>query len=410
MKKRNTVYGRMGLIFLAASAISLLMLAADSRRRPEQNAEGKSVLARGSHGEGSKKVELEARVDGDKAPLIVQVVEQQYQKEELPEIFEKAGERLEKAVLGENKNLDEVRHDLTLVDQVPGMGINVSWESGNYEIVNLLGELQQEHLQEEGTLVELHAVLTYGGEEAVHTFYVNVFPPRLNEKEQKMQKVQKALREAELAAPEEKYLILPGSVDGSKITWKYPGESRAAGLFVLGIVAAAAVFFLDRQKQKQIVEERKKQLSTDYPQLISQFTLFLGAGMSVRKAWFKMVEEYEKRRDRKGLRIAYEEMSYTMHEIQGGVTEGECYERFGSRCGLPAYRRFGALLSQNLRKGGRGMNELLKREAADALEDRKKQARRLGEEAGTKMLGPMFLMLAVVLIIIVVPAFFTIQI
>lgn len=44
--------------------------------------------------------------------------------------------------------------------------------------------------------------------------------------------------------------------------------------------------------------------------------------MSVRKAWFKMVEEYEKRRDRKGSRIAYEEMSYTMHEIQGGVTEG----------------------------------------------------------------------------------------
>ena len=260
MKKRNTVYGRMGIIFLAASAISLLMLAADSRRRPEKNAEGKSVLARGGHGEGRKKVELEARVDGDKAPLIVQVEEQQYQKEELPEIFEKAGERLEKAVLGENENLDEVRHDLTLVDQVPDMGINVSWESGNYEIVNLLGELQQEHLQEEGTLVELRAVLTYGGEEAVHTFYVNVFPPRLNEKEQKMQKVQKALREAELAAPEEKYLILPGSVDGSKITWKYPGESRAAGLFVLGIVAAAAVFFLDRQKQKQIVEERKKQL------------------------------------------------------------------------------------------------------------------------------------------------------
>ena len=74
-------------------------------------------------------------------------------------------------VLGENENLDEVRHDLTLVDQVPDMGINVSWESGNYEIVNLLGELQQEHLQEEGTLVELRAVLTYGGEEAVHTFY-----------------------------------------------------------------------------------------------------------------------------------------------------------------------------------------------------------------------------------------------
>ena len=71
MKKRNTVYGRMGIIFLAASVISLLMLAADSRRRPEKNAEGKSVLARGSHGEGSKKVELEARVDGEDRKSVV---------------------------------------------------------------------------------------------------------------------------------------------------------------------------------------------------------------------------------------------------------------------------------------------------------------------------------------------------
>ena len=410
MNKWSSVYGRMGIVFLSASAVSLLVLFADNRRMPEKNAEGKSVLIRGTHGEGSKKVELEAQIDGDREPLSIQVDEQQYQKEKLPEVFEEAGESLEKAILGDNVSLDEVRHDLNLVDQVPDTGIRVSWESDNYEIVNLLGELQTEHLQEEGTLVELHAVLSYGGEEAVHTFCVNVFPPELSEKEQKMQKLRNVLQTAEKDTAEEEYLVLPDSLDGSKIVWKYPAESRAAGLFVLGIVAAGAVFFLDRQKHKQVLADRKKQLAADYPQLISQLTLFLGAGMSVRRAWFKMAEEYEKRRDRKGPRIAYEEMSYTMHEIQGGVSEGECYERFGSRCGLPAYRRFGALLSQNLRKGGRGLNELLRKEAADAFEDRKKQARKLGEEAGTKLLGPMFLMLAVVLIIIVVPAFFSIQI
>lgn len=410
MNKRNSVYRKMGIVFLSAGAVSLLVLLADNRRMPEKNAEGKSVITRNSHGGGSKKVELEAKIDGDSEALTIQVEEQQYQKETLPEVFEEAGERLEKAILGDNESLDEVRHDLNLVDQVPDTGIKVSWESDNYEMINLLGELQTEHLQKEGALVELQAVLTYGGEEAVHTFCVNVFPPKLSEKEQKLQRLQNVLQDAEKSTAQEEYLVLPDSLDGRKIVWEYPGESRAAGLFVLGIVAAGAVFFLDKQKHKQILAERKKQLAADYPQLISQFTLFLGAGMSVRRAWFKMAEEYEKRRDRKGPRIAYEEMSYTMHEIQGGVSEGECYERFGGRCGLPAYRRFGALLSQNLRKGGRGLNELLKKEAADAFEDRKKQARKLGEEAGTKMLGPMFLMLAVVLIIIVVPAFFSIQI
>ena len=44
------------------------------------------------------------------------------------------------------------------------------------------------------------------------------------------------------------------------------------------------------------------------------------------------------------------------------------------------------------------------------FEERKDFAKKLGEEAGTKMLAPMFLMLGVVLVIIVVPAFFSVQI
>ena len=63
-----------------------------------------------------------------------------------------------------------------------------------------------------------------------------------------------------------------------------------------------------------------------------------------------------------------------------------------------------------MRKGTKGLTDLLKKEAREAFEDRKNEARRLGEEAGTKLLGPMFMMLAVVLLIIVVPAFLTVQI
>ena len=68
------------------------------------------------------------------------------------------------------------------------------------------------------------------------------------------------------------------------------------------------------------------------------------------------------------------------------------------------------MLSQNLRQGSRGITELLSREAEEAFEDRKNLAKKLGEEAGTKMMIPMFIMLAVVFIIVIVPAFFSIQI
>ena len=59
-------------------------------------------------------------------------------------------------------------------------------------------------------------------------------------------------------------------------------------------------------------------------------------------------------------------------------------------------------MSQNLRKGTKGLSELLKLESIQAFEERKARAKRLGEEAGTKLLLPMFLMLVVVLIIVIV--------
>ena len=99
-----------------------------------------------------------------------------------------------------------------------------------------------------------------------------------------------------------------------------------------------------------------------------------------------------------------------MHEMEEGEGERDCYERFGNRCRLQPYLKLGALLTQNLRKGSKGLSELLRIEAVNAFEERKTLARRQGEEAGTKLLVPMFLMLAVVLVIVIVPALLSVQI
>lgn len=408
--KWSSVYVRMGIVFLSAAAAALLVFAVDHNQVPEKNKEGSSILERGEPGSGKKDVELEVRISGKKEPLTVSVGEQQYSKDKLPEVFKEAGEKLEILVLGENTSLDEVRYNLNLAERIPDTGIDVSWELGDYEVMNLMGELNEDKLSEEGTLVELRALLSYEGEEAVHTFYVKVFPPETSAEEKQMKELAQQIQKEESESKDKAYLTLPDKLNGKELSWKYTGDSRGIGLFVLGIAAAGAVFALEKQKKKQALEERNRQLTADYPQLISQFTLFLAAGMTARKAWFQIAREYERLKGQKGTRAAYEEMIYAMHEIQGGRSEGECYERFGGRCSLPAYRKFGAMLSQNLRKGTKGLTELLKKEASEAFEDRKNQARKLGEEAGTKLLGPMFMMLAVVLLIIVVPAFLTVQI
>lgn len=50
------------------------------------------------------------------------------------------------------------------------------------------------------------------------------------------------------------------------------------------------------------------------------------------------------------------------------------------------------------------MRQLLEKEADITMQQRKNMAKKQGEEAGTKMLLPMMMMLGIVMVIVMVPA------
>ena len=106
-----------------------------------------------------------------------------------------------------------------------------------------------------------------------------------------------------------------------------------------------------------------------------------------------------------GKRYVYEEMLLTLREMNSGVPEASAYENFGRRCSLPMYIKLGSLLSQNLKKGSKGLTAMLEHEAVLSMDQHKMAVRKLGERASVKMLLPMILMFGVVLIILMVPAF-----
>ena len=102
---------------------------------------------------------------------------------------------------------------------------------------------------------------------------------------------------------------------------------------------------------------------------------------------------------------AYEEMLYTRRELRSGISEGLAYEHLGKRTGLQEYIRLAALLAQNLKRGSSTLLERLREEAEKSAQERLQESRKMGEESGTKLLMPMVLMLAVVMAIIMIPAF-----
>ncbi len=126
--------------------------------------------------------------------------------------------------------------------------------------------------------------------------------------------------------------------------------------------------------------------------------------MTVRAAFFKIASSGSGE-----VNPVYSEMIFTCRELKSGISEEEGYERFGKRTGLQEYIRFSALLGQNLKKGSANLLSRLREEADSAVIERMQNCRRLGEEAVTKLLLPMILMLLVVMVMILLPAFTSIN-
>lgn len=370
-----------------------------------------SEIERNTYGKGKKAEELEITVGKEirKKKITVEIQEQKYTPKQIKKMFETSVKQLNTLILGENKSRDHVDHDLNLVRKIPDTPIEVTWELNRYDVLNVYGEIQFAQVPKEGVKVKLQGTLSYEGEEFPYLTDVTVYPRKVSGETEIADKVKKLVKEEDEKTREISVVKLPEKLADKTITWNRKNDSRGYVILLLGMTAAVAVSMLKKQEEKKKNEQERKQMVRDYPEIVSKIVLLLGAGMTVRNAWKKVVIDYAGQREVTGEHKAYEEMAGTLHEIQSGVTEAEGYEHFGRRCGLPQYLKLGALLSQNLKKGTSGLTELLKTEAVQAFEERKNLARKTGEEASTKLLLPMFLMLAIVLVIVIVPAFLSVQ-
>ena len=97
--------------------------------------------------------------------------------------------------------------------------------------------------------------------------------------------------------------------------------------------------------------------------------------------------------------------AYAFREMQAGVSEQTAYEHFGKRAGPREYVKLSTLLCQNLKKGSSTLLSRLEEEAIMAADGRIQSGKRLGEEAETKLLIPMVMLLSMVMLMIMIPAF-----
>ncbi|MFT4106828.1 MAG: hypothetical protein QM657_13805 [Lacrimispora sp.] len=335
------------------------------------------------------------------------VRERRYREQEARELLQKLGEELKVQILGENESLEEVRTDLNLKTGLSGYGFKISWESENPELVDSFGIVHNEDVSEAGEPVWLGAWLTDGTHERRYEYKVVVYPPVLTPEEQLAAAFKKWVDKADVSQQTEDRLLLPAVYDGQTLTYSLVKDEDYRFLPIIGILLAALLHAkkeMDKQKQ---AKEREQQLLFDYSEVVSKLVVYVGAGLTVRGALERMAAGYEESLSagKKRGRPAYEEVVKTVRQLGSGLGEGKAYGEFGRRCGLQSYLKLSALLEQSQKNGSRQLRPALELELVSAFEQRKNLAKKLGEEAGTKLLLPLLLMLGVVMVMIVVPAF-----
>ena len=359
-------------------------------------------LERNPYGEGGYEETLLAETQGKTQEITVYVEEKSYTEKETENHMKAAKKELDKWLKEVKKRGADFRFPMSL----EGNPVQLSWSTGNPDLLSWEG-IPKEDVSEEGESVEIAALLSLGETTEIWKEEITVYPPKLNEREKMQKEIQK---EAELLSenPSEP-LYLPQTLQGEEVRYRKTGTETGGIICILSLILGVGVYPLQKEKEKKQQELIRKEMQRDYPDIIQKLVLFLRAGFTIRKALEKIADGYLRSKEKYHAkeRNAYEEIVRTCREMQGGIYESEAYERFGTRCGISQYKILSVLLVQNLKKGNQNLLELLEREEAVAEDERKRSAKVRGEEASTKLLLPMVLQLIVVLMILMIPAFFS---
>lgn len=388
------------LIILGGSVLAVLL---SLRAAGERTLEPGNAVKRGAVLDEAGEVTLEAILEGGKERISICVEPVHLTPEEAEDLYHEFCESLPQLVAGKNTSLQEVNQNLDLQERYTGYPFEVEWKSDNMEYITSTGTIKP---TSEETEVRLRAKVSYADLKWEQELTVKLLPEELTPQERQRRELTELLSAAEEEDRTEEYWGLPERVGDVPVRWRRAVEDNSLILWVGTLMAGVLIYQMSDRDLHDRLEKQKMHMKREYSDVVHKLALYLGAGMTLQGAFGKIAAEYERKKAGGGSRSpTYEEMLYTCRELKAGVSEASAYEHFGRRTGLQEYIRLSTLMAQNLKKGSSSLLPRLHEEAERAQAEQIQLGRRLGEEASTKLLLPMVMLLGVVMVIVMLPAF-----
>lgn len=203
-------------------------------------------------------------------------------------------------------------------------------------------------------------------------------------------------------------IVLPKVVNDYRVSYKEKKDISFLLMPLLGFFTAILFEAKDKEDEKEKIKRRQRWLELDFSQIITKILLYVSSGMTIRNSIIRLAEQYKVSKnniDKRKDRVAYDELVIVKNKLDSGYSEISAYEEMAKNINMRSYTRFLNIIIQSIKNGNKDLKSILNMEVQDALYERKQHAKKLGEEAATKLVLPLMMMLSIIMVVIMVPAF-----
>lgn len=173
------------------------------------------------------------------------------------------------------------------------------------------------------------------------------------------------------------------------------GES-ALLMPVILILIIAVIWNISMSKMKEAVQARRDACILEFPNMVSKLSLLLTSGMVLREAWYLIA------RSKTG--PLYDLMNKSCDMMDNGDSEIVALHKFGVLSDSTEIKKFTSAMIQSAEKGNSELATFLMTQVTELWAHKRQLALQQGEIAAGKLIMPLGLMFAGIILIIIAAA------
>lgn len=174
-------------------------------------------------------------------------------------------------------------------------------------------------------------------------------------------------------------------------------ESPEFWVIVVSCMMPIMGFFIPDLDLRSKINQKRSSVMSDYPIFCTNLAVMTGAGLEITEAWKKATEKNTRR-------AFYIEVNRVIFKSTTGMPFQDSLKEFSANLTIPEIHTFVTIVNQEIKSGSGGMSLKLRECAKRSWKAREVLAKKKGEEAVSKMVFPLAIGLAGILMILAAPA------